>query len=343
MEPRELKGIKRKGIWILCAAALVAALAIAGSCGVYAWFQTSVVNAGNSIGAGTFDLDIDVTSQATEGQGEGQSFQALAPDPSSPTRTYSLSIGSYTVELKPKEGSTVPGYCKITSGDNTWYTDSIQPGEETAPLSFTLHVSQNDATYTFTPSWGIYAGDTENLIGTGGTIGEPLENNQAEEPLSLAPLPEANGLPESSLGTPGMKPETAPTVPEETDPEGTTGPAETTDPEEEQESNQLPESSEPSLVPEESGTATSETSQPDTEPSSVPGQEPVADSSQPSSQVEAGETPGTSIQPGTSDTPVGEVVQGSISEAAPDMQGQTAETTHSAPESLEGLVQEAEE
>ena len=132
---------------------------ICGLCSTtYAWFVHTIPSSGNEIKmADECLLEVSVTVDEAE-----------LPDIE---RGVELEVGrEYTVVLSLLP-NTASGYCIITAGAESYYTEYI--ARHTEPdgknVSFTLTVEETK-TVTFTPRWGIYAKSPDILDGASVTI-----------------------------------------------------------------------------------------------------------------------------------------------------------------------------
>ena len=175
---------------------------------VFAWFQSELLNTGNTITSGTYSLIVtvdekDTTNKVPESDG-----------------SFALTAGEgYTVTITA-EGTT-KGYCKIFNGTNTWNTEAISGGED---FILTIYPTV-DVNYTFTTVWGAPQND-ENLIPNNYQIGESPAESQEEPEV---PVEEGITQPGDDVTNPTeTDPTTAPTEGETTAPteEPTTTPTE---------------------------------------------------------------------------------------------------------------------
>lgn len=175
---------------------------------VFAWFQSELLNTGNTITSGTYSLAVTVV----EKDNTNTSVQET-------NGSFALEAGKgYTVTITA-EGTT-NGYCKISNGSDTWNTEAISGGK-----TFTLTIyPAKSANYAFTTVWGAPQGDV-NLT-SGAEIGEPPAESQEEPEV---PVEEGITQPGDDVTSPTeTDPTTAPTEAETTAPteEPTTTPTE---------------------------------------------------------------------------------------------------------------------
>lgn len=174
---------------------------------VFAWFQSELLNTGNTITSGTYSLIVtvdekDTTNKVPESDG-----------------SFALEVGKgYTVTITAV--GTTNGYCKISNGTDTWNTEAISGGET---FTLTIYPAVN-ASYIFTTVWGAPQGD-RNLT-SGAAIGEPPAESQEEPEV---PVEEGITQPGDDVTNPTeTDPTTAPTEAETAAPteEPTTTPTE---------------------------------------------------------------------------------------------------------------------
>ena len=127
----------------------------------YAWFVQDVASTENQIKAAE-ECQLSVTLL--------DGTAVLLEVDCSESETLLLPDGTYTVTLSlPAQSAS--GYLVLKVGSKVYHTDFIERHAEVEPqtLSFTL-VLQNgeDVAVTFTPRWGIYAGECD--VSNGGTL-----------------------------------------------------------------------------------------------------------------------------------------------------------------------------
>lgn len=175
---------------------------------VFAWFQSELLNTGNTITSGTYSLAVTVV----EKDNTNTSVQET-------NGSFALTAGEgYTVTITA-EGTT-KGYCKISNGTDTWNTEAISGGET---FTLTIYPAVN-ASYIFKTVWGAPQGDV-NLT-SGAEIGEPPAESQEEPEV---PVEDGITQPGDDVTNPAeTDPTTAPTEGETTAPteEPTTTPTE---------------------------------------------------------------------------------------------------------------------
>lgn len=175
---------------------------------VFAWFQSELLNTGNTITSGTYSLAVTVVEKDDTNTGVQETNDSFA-----------LTAGKgYTVTITAV--GTTNGYCKISNGTDTWYTEAISGGET---FTLTIYPAVN-ASYIFTTVWGAPQGDG-NLT-SGAEIGEPPAESQEEPEV---PVEDGITQPGDDVTNPTeTDPTTAPTEAETTAPteEPTTTPTE---------------------------------------------------------------------------------------------------------------------
>lgn len=174
---------------------------------VFAWFQSELLNTGNTITSGTYSLIVSVDEKDTANK---------VPESDG---SFALEAGrGYTVTITA-EGTT-KGYCKIFNGTDTWNTEAISGGK-----TFTLTIyPAESANYAFTTVWGAPQG-YGNLT-SGAEIGKPPAESQEEPEV---PVEDGITQPGDDVTNPTeTDPTTAPTEGETTAPteEPTTTPTE---------------------------------------------------------------------------------------------------------------------
>lgn len=124
-------------------------LCIVALCSItYAWFVGESTSTGNTLLAGSFDLTISVTK-------DGDEFPVIADADRDGVWICNLAEeGTYTVNLKLKEESSVKGHCIVKVGDDDYkHTDAIFDTAN-ADFIFTIKVAENTKV-TFEPRWGV--------------------------------------------------------------------------------------------------------------------------------------------------------------------------------------------
>ena len=206
MRQRQTKcpaGKNRKTARALRRAALVLAMAVlALSFSAYAWFQASVVSSGNTIVAGTYAVDVSV-SQLSSGTEEIANAPVNTVKDEAGDSTVTLTAGTgYLVTLTAR-GTVSTGYCVISDGTDTWYTDQIGTEANANSLSFKVYPDEQNITYTFTAHWGTpdqY--DQTQRIENGGSIPRSSTEVTTEElPVQEETLAPDISTPTGDAGT----------------------------------------------------------------------------------------------------------------------------------------------
>ena len=120
----------------------------------YAWFTSDVSSSNNTLTSGSFQLDVSVKDE------NGADVVPLGVDQRG--SSFKLGVGSYRVELKMTDASTVKGFCVVSVGDERKQTVGIARGNEasalhTDRLTFTLVITEQDTVVEFVSEWGVPA------------------------------------------------------------------------------------------------------------------------------------------------------------------------------------------
>lgn len=120
----------------------------------YAWFTSDVSSSNNTLTSGSFQLDVSVKDE------NGADVVPLGVDQRG--SSFKLGVGSYRVELKMTDASTVKGFCVVSVGDERKQTVGIARGNEasalhTDGLTFTLVITEQDTVVEFVSEWGVPA------------------------------------------------------------------------------------------------------------------------------------------------------------------------------------------
>ena len=184
---------------LLCIVALCSA--------TFCWFTGETESNSNTLVSGTFGLDVSVTGPAANTDGAdaenaetaGAAQEAVAIDVTPDAEQEGVwvcrmtEVGTYTVTLTLKEGSTVKGHCLVSVGNaEAKHTDAII-GEQTAnsegltktnPFTFTVTVTQEQITNAngaitvrFEPRWGVVV---KPDIVNGGVFEDATDPSQSE-------------------------------------------------------------------------------------------------------------------------------------------------------------------
>ena len=197
-------------------------------CGAsWAWFTASTSTGTTAIRSSSYKLLY---------QAEGDT----APIELSGTKTVTVpeSGGSYKVTLKAAGTTGATGYCSITVGSETYYTEQISV-QDTVAFSFGITATAGTE-IILTPKWGTYSGaatiqNGEDITATGAQPGN-AQTSVTDEPSAAPTAPTAPTTPGSSpaesetTASEPAAPAPDSTQPESTDTEPSSAP-ETTTPE----------------------------------------------------------------------------------------------------------------
>ena len=197
-------------------------------CGVsWAWFTASTSTGTTAIQSSSYKLFYQIGSDTTE----------LAEA----DNTYTLTSDTTVITLKATGTAGATGYCSITVGSETYYTEQIFVD---GTFTFTVNAAAGTE-ITLTPKWGTYShdatlhnGDVITATGSQPSNTQTPDNGVTAEPSTdpTVPTPTAPTTPSS---TPAESATTAPepsatapaaTQPEPTDTEPTPAPEDTTAP-----------------------------------------------------------------------------------------------------------------
>ena len=193
-------------------------------CGAsWAWFTASTSTGTTAIQSSSYKLLYQVNEDAT-------------PTELAETGTaYTLPAGttSITITLSATGTAGATGYCSITVGSKTYYTEQISVND-TSEFTFTVNAAA-DTTITLTPKWGTYShdatlhnGDVITATGSQPSNTQTPDNTVTTEPSTEPTAPTAPTTPSSTpaeSATTAPEPSaTAPTQPESTDTEPSSEP-----------------------------------------------------------------------------------------------------------------------
>ena len=193
-------------------------------CGAsWAWFTASTSTGTTAIQSSSYKLLYQVNEDAT-------------PTELAETGTaYTLPAGttSITITLSATGTAGATGYCSITVGSKTYYTEQISVND-TSEFTFTVNAAA-DTTITLTPKWGTYShdatlhnGDVITATGSQPSNTQTPDNTVTTEPSTEPTAPTAPTTPSSTpaeSATTAPEPSaTAPTQPESTDTEPSPAP-----------------------------------------------------------------------------------------------------------------------
>ncbi len=115
----------------------------------YAWFTESISTSANEIkvaGNCLLEMTLSCDGEIIEGIEEGVELEE--------GKNYTLTLSL--------PANTASGYCVITSGDLSYRTDYIARHEDSVAREISCSLSvATTRVVTFTPRWGIYAGDCD--------------------------------------------------------------------------------------------------------------------------------------------------------------------------------------
>ena len=186
-------------------------------CGAsWAWFTASTSTGTAQIQSSSYKLLYQVGEDAT------------ATELAEAGTAYTLTSDTTVITLKAAGTAGATGYCSITVGSETYYTEQISVNG-TSEFTFTVNAAA-DTTITLTPKWGTYShdatlhnGDVITATGSQPSNTQTPDNTVTTEPSTEPTAPTAPTTPSS---TPAESATTAPepsaTAPAPTQPESTT-------------------------------------------------------------------------------------------------------------------------
>lgn len=198
-------------------------------CGAsWAWFTASTSTGTTQIQSSSYKLSYQIGSDTTELAEAGTA--------------YTLTSDTTVITLKATGTAGATGYCSITVGSETYYTEQIFVD---GTFTFTVNAAAGTE-ITLTPKWGTYShdatlhnGDVITATGSQPSNTQTPDNSVTAEP-STEPTPTTPTAPTTQSSTPAESATTAPepsatapaaTQPETTDTEPTPAPETTTTPE----------------------------------------------------------------------------------------------------------------
>ena len=111
-------------------------------CGAsWAWFTASTSTGTTAIQSSSYKLSYQIGSDTTELAEKGTA--------------YTLTADTIVITLKATGTAGATGYCSITVGDKTYYTEPIFVND-TSGFTFTVKAAAG-TTITLTPKWGTYS------------------------------------------------------------------------------------------------------------------------------------------------------------------------------------------
>ena len=136
------------------------AICLASLCSAtWAWFTTATESTENTLGSGTYALDIEC-SKVYNGL-NSESTAVSVEKRSDGTAVCTVGAGTYTVTVRLDGNATVKtGFCVVKLGARSYKTTAICDGD-TFTFSF---VAPGDVTLEFVPTWGIPA-ESELVLG----------------------------------------------------------------------------------------------------------------------------------------------------------------------------------
>jgi len=200
-------------------------------CGAsWAWFTASTSTGTTAIQSSSYKLSYQIGSDTTELAEKGTA--------------YTLTADTTKITLKATGTAGATGYCSITVGSDTYYTEQIFVG---STFTFTINAAKG-TTITLTPKWGSCAvKDNSNTIidnvitatGSQPSNDQTPDNTVTTEPSAEPTAPTTPTAPTKPSSTPTESKTTTPepsatdptaTHPETTDTEPTPAPEDTTTP-----------------------------------------------------------------------------------------------------------------
>lgn len=189
-------------------------------CGAsWAWFTASTSTGTTAVQSSSYRLSyrVDKDAAATELDEAGTA--------------YTLTSDTTVITLKAEGTAGATGYCSITVGSETYYTEQISVNG-TSEFTFTVNAAANTQ-IILTPKWGTYSHDATLHKGEGiPATGSQQSNTQAPdntvtaEPSTEPTVPTTPTAPTTPSSTPAESATTAPepsaTAPAATQPETTT-------------------------------------------------------------------------------------------------------------------------
>ena len=190
-------------------------------CGAsWAWFTASTSTGSTAIRSSSYKLSYQIGSDKEADLAEAGT-------------AYTLPAGKTVITLKAIGTAGATGYCSITVGSETYYTEQISVND-TSEFTFTVNAAANTQ-IILTPKWGTYSHDATLHKGEGipATGSQPSntqtpDNTVTTEPSTEPTAPTAPTTPSSTpaeSATTAPEPSaTAPTQPESTDTEPSSAP-----------------------------------------------------------------------------------------------------------------------
>ena len=186
-------------------------------CGVsWAWFTASTSTGTTAIQSSSYKLLYQVVGK-----------DANATELAEADNTYTLTADT-TITLKAAGTAGATGYCSITVGSETYYTEQISVNG-TSEFTFTVNAAANTQ-IILTPKWGTYSHTAATIQDNGEIAATGSQQSNTQEPNSIVtteptapttpttPTTPSNSPAESETTTP----ELSATAPAPTQPESTT-------------------------------------------------------------------------------------------------------------------------
>ena len=189
-------------------------------CGAsWAWFTASTSTGTAQIQSSSYKLSYQIGSDTAELAETGTA--------------YTLTSDTTVITLKATGTAGATGYCSITVGSETYYTEQISVND-TSEFTFTVNAAANTQ-IILTPKWGTYShdatlhnGDVITATGSQQSNTQTPDNTVTAEPSTEPTAPTAPTTPSSTpaeSATTAPEPSaTAPTQPESTDTEPSSAP-----------------------------------------------------------------------------------------------------------------------
>lgn len=185
----------------------------------WAWFTASTSTGTAQIQSSSYKLSYQIGSDTAELAETGTA--------------YTLTSDTTVITLKATGTAGATGYCSITVGSETYYTEQISVND-TSEFTFTVNAAANTQ-IILTPKWGTYShdatlhnGDVITATGSQQSNTQTPDNTVTAEPSTEPTAPTAPTTPSSTpaeSATTAPEPSaTAPTQPESTDTEPSSAP-----------------------------------------------------------------------------------------------------------------------
>ena len=188
-------------------------------CGAsWAWFTASTSTGTAAIQSSSYKLSYQIGSHTAELAETGTAY------------TLTAGTTSITITMKATGTAGATGYCSITVGSETYYTEQIRVND-TSEFTFTVNAAAGTQ-ITLIPKWGTYShaatlhkGDVITATGSQQNNTQAPDNTVTTEPSTEPTAPTAPTAPTTPSSTPKESTTTAPepsaTAPAATQPETT--------------------------------------------------------------------------------------------------------------------------